>query len=110
MVCGDETLLSARTSDFFHADGKMDSRIEVLNMFCRWTPITGKAAVTTLLETLSSPLASVEKCATAFETSGKVSLWKGEQWELFDFIFQFIKVAIDGFSKSIKGYSIKVLI
>ena len=70
MVRGDKTLLSARTSDFFHADGKMDYRIDVLKISSRWTPFTGKAEVTTLLGILSTPLVSVEKCATALDTSG----------------------------------------
>ena len=40
MVRGDETWLSARTNDFFHAEGKINSQIEVLKMFSRQPLIT----------------------------------------------------------------------
>ena len=76
MVRADKTLLSARTSDFFHADGKMDSQIDEFKMFSNWTPITGKTAVTTLLDTSSTPLASVEKYATVLDTFYKVTCEK----------------------------------
>ena len=35
MVRGDYTLLSAKTNDFFHTNGNMDSLLEVLKMFSR---------------------------------------------------------------------------
>ena len=73
MLRGEATLLTARTRDFFHAIGKIDSPIDLLNISNTYFPMNGKAAVITLFGSSSLPLAEVLKWSMDDDISCKVT-------------------------------------
>ena len=66
-------MLTARTRDFFHTVGKIDSPIDLLNMSSIYFSMNGKAAVTTLFRSSSLPSAGVLKWSMDDDISCKVT-------------------------------------
>ena len=108
IVRGDATLLSAKTSDFFHTEGKTDSRTEELKISNMYGPITGKASIIILFRISSCPLVCDVNCSACSSISLMKSSTDGANRlndMLLKWSFSFSAVNVDGESNSLEQIS-----